>query len=283
MSSITVRAYAKINLVLDVLAKRPDGYHEISSIMQSVSLADRVTISHSPEGITVYCDNPEVPGGSGNLAYRAARLLLEEAGTVRGVHISLEKSIPIAAGLAGGSSDAAAVLLGINYLFGLGYTPAQLMAFGARLGADVPFCLLGGTAWARGIGEQLTLLKSPPLLWLVLVKPPFGVATAQAYQWYDEARHLKHPDVQKALTSLANGDGAGLIDSLGNVLEGGTSFKYPEVSQIKEEMHGLGALRAVMCGSGPTVFGVARDEHHAWSMANRLGLRYQETYVVKTL
>ncbi|MEW6662687.1 MAG: 4-(cytidine 5'-diphospho)-2-C-methyl-D-erythritol kinase [Bacillota bacterium] len=283
MSPITVNAYAKINLVLDVLAKRPDGYHEINSIMQSVSLADRVTVSQERKGIVVSCDHPEVPSGPGNLAYRAARLLLGEAGIDSGVHIFLEKSIPVAAGLAGGSSDAAAVLLGINYLFNLGFTPAQLMAFGARLGADVPFCLLGGTAWARGIGEQLTLLPSPTVLWLVLVKPPFGVSTAQVYQWYDEARRLRRPDVQGVLTSLTCGDDKGLINSMGNVLEGVTSVKYPEVRQIIEDLHGLGSLRAVMCGSGPTVFGVARDENHARAMAHRLGRRYKETYVVRTL
>jgi 4-diphosphocytidyl-2-C-methyl-D-erythritol kinase len=278
-----LKAYAKINLVLDVLGKRPDGYHEISSVMQSVTLADLVTVSHKKEGISVCCDHPGVPSGPDNLAYRAARLLLEEAGIDRGVQILLQKSIPVAAGLAGGSANAAAVLLGINYLFNMGFTPAQLMVYGARLGADVPFCLLGGTAWARGIGDQLTLLPSPPAFWLVLVKPPFGVATAQVYQWYDAAESLAGPDVPRALASLAAGDRDGLIEAMGNALEPVTSARYPEVRQIIEELNDLGSLRAVMCGSGPTVFGVARDEHHARSMALRLSRRYQETYVVRTL
>jgi len=283
MSSIAVNAYAKVNLVLDVLAKRPDGYHEINSVMQSVSLADRVIVSHAREGIAVFCDHPEVPGGPGNIAYRAALLILDEAGIKSGVRVVLEKSIPVAAGLAGGSADAAAVLLGINYLFNLGYTTAQLMVFGSRLGADVPFCLLGGTAWARGIGDQLTLLKSPPVLWLVLIKPDFGVSTSQVYQWYDSAGLLRRPDVQGVITSLACGDDNGLINSMGNVLEGVTSARHPEVCQIIEELLGIGARQAVMCGSGPTVFGVAWDKHHAQAMAYQLSRRYKETYVVRTL
>ncbi|GEA14546.1 MAG: 4-diphosphocytidyl-2-C-methyl-D-erythritol kinase [Moorella sp. (in: firmicutes)] len=285
MDALKVRAYGKINLTLKVLDRRPDGFHNLSTIFQVIALQDTLTFSRCPEGINLEVKGAPLPAGPDNLVYRAAALLQQRYG-FPGVRITLTKRIPLAAGLAGGSSDAAATLLGLNYLYNLGLTPGQLAREGARLGSDVPFCVLGGTALGRGRGEELYLLPPAPRLWLVLVKPPFGVSTAAVYQGWDAApsrQNPEPPDEEKALAALRAGDREQLVRALGNDLEIVTCRLYPEVMAIKLSLVAAGAERAVLCGSGPTVFGVAPDRETAINIASRLRQTYPETIVTCTL
>jgi len=272
-------ARAKINLTLEILGRRPDGYHEIETVLQTLALHDRLVFSPAKDGVFLTCDHPEVPAGEDNLAHRAARLLMEETGKKAGAKIYLEKRIPVAAGLAGGSADAAAALKGLNSLWGTGLTPGELMALGARLGADVPFCLAGGTALARGKGEALETL--PPLrgLGVVLVKPAFGVSTAQAYRLYDQqsggagarpAPPDERPDRQAMLAAVAKKDAGQIGRLLNNVFEPVIAGVYPEIAQIKKALLEAGALGACLSGSGPTVFGLWADEAQARQAAGRL-------------
>lgn len=285
MQGITLAAYGKINLTLEVKGRRPDGYHEISTIFQSIALHDTLVLTPA-EDIALEVTGLAAPEGPENLACRAA-FLLKENYAFPGARIRLEKRIPLAAGLAGGSADAAAVLVGLNYLFGLGLTPAALAQMGSRLGADVPFCVLGGTALGRGRGEKLTLLPSPPRLWLVIVKPSFGVSTAEVYRGWDEGLFApgieERPRESEALVALDKQDRQGLVGALGNDLERVTFRRYPEVASIKKRLMALGVEKAVMCGSGPAVFGVAPDREEAERIAERLRHDYPDTVVTHTL
>jgi len=285
LQEIKIRAYAKVNLTLEVKGRRTDGYHEISTIFQSIDLHDTVFLIPG-RGIELEVRGRGGPEGPANLAYRAASLLQGKY-PFPGVRIILEKRIPLAAGLAGGSADAAAVLVGLNYLWDLGLTAGALASIGAELGSDVPFCVLGGTALGRGRGERLTLLPSPPPLWLVLVKPPFGVSTAAAYRAWDDGLASgwegDRPREEEAVAALMTGDRKGLVGALGNALEGVTSRLHPEVAAIKEKLMSLGAEKVVMCGSGPTLFGVAPAREEAERMAAVLRGEYPETLVARTL
>ncbi|MGI9860987.1 4-(cytidine 5'-diphospho)-2-C-methyl-D-erythritol kinase [Moorella naiadis] len=285
MDFLTVPAYGKINLTLRVLGRRPDGYHNLSTIFQSIVLADRLTLSRHDKGLHLETTGMLVPAGPGNLVYQAAARLQTRYG-FPGVKITLQKEIPPAAGLAGGSSDAAATLLAVNTLFNLGLTPGQLAWEGATLGADVPFCVLGGTALGRGRGGELTLLPPVPPLWLVLVKPSFGVRTADVYQAWDAnpgRGPLEPPDEERALAAISSGNREELLAALGNDLEAVTCRLYPEVTAIKLRLLAEGAERAVMCGSGPAVFGVAAGEKQARRIASRLQDTYPETFITRTL
>ncbi|OIQ52975.1 4-(cytidine 5'-diphospho)-2-C-methyl-D-erythritol kinase [Neomoorella thermoacetica] len=285
MDVLTLPAYGKINLTLKVLGRRSDGYHNLSTIFQSIALADRLTFSRCREGIRLETSGLPVPQGPENLAYRAAARLQSRYG-FPGVRITLKKQIPLAAGLAGGSADAAATLIGVNALFNLGLTPGQLAREGAALGSDVPFCVIGGTALGRGRGEELSLLPPLPTLWLVLVKPSFGVSTAAVYRGWDAGpgqTPMEAPDEERALAAIRRGDRAGIMASLGNDLEAVTCRLYPEVMAIKMRLLAEGAERAVMCGSGPAVFGVAADGETARRIASRLQETYPETIVTRTL
>lgn len=285
MDFLTIPAYGKINLTLRVLGRRQDGYHNLSTIFQSIALADRLTLRRHYEGLHLETTGRPVPSGPDNLVYQAAARLQTRYG-FPGVKITLQKEIPLAAGLAGGSSDAAATLLAVNILFNLGLTPGQLAREGVALGADIPFCVLGGTALGRGRGEELTLLPPIPPLWLVLVKPSFGVSTADVYQAWDAnpgLESLEHPDEERALAAIMNGDREELLAALGNDLEAVTCRLYPEVTAIKLRLLAEGAERAVMCGSGPAVFGVAADTATAQRIASRLQETYPETFVTRTL
>lgn len=257
--SLLIRTHGKINLTLDVIGKRADGYHDIVSVMQSISLSDEIRLSLTDEEISAACNHPEVPVDRGNLVCQAARELQRVAGIRKGVHIELSKGIPVAAGLGGGSSDAAAVLLGLNRLWGTGLSHEQLSAIGSGIGADVPFCLLGGTALAEGIGERLLPLPGFAKQWLILIKPPFGVSTRKIYEAFDNFDVAFRPDTSAVVKSLQEGDFLQAIPAMGNVLEQVTTSLYPEVGEIIKGLQAKGVKKALMCGSGPTVCAFVDD------------------------
>lgn len=259
---LELKAYGKINLGLDVVRKREDGYHEVRMIMQTVGLHDRITMEKRREpGIRTETNLPYVPDGEGNLAYRAAKLLADEFGIEKGVKITIKKYIPVAAGMAGGSTDAAAVLVGMNRLFSLGLSRRELMSRGVKLGADVPYCILRGTALSEGIGEILTELKPAPQCYVVLAKPQVSVSTKAVYGKLraNELRPEQHPDIDGMVEAIREGSLAGVTARLGNVLETVTIPDHPEIGTIKEILMDQGAEGALMSGSGPTVFGLFKD------------------------
>ncbi|AGK99732.1 4-(cytidine 5'-diphospho)-2-C-methyl-D-erythritol kinase [Desulfoscipio gibsoniae] len=264
-----VKAYAKINLLLDVLGTRPDGYHELVTVMQTLELHDTVVITKARE-IELIVEGADLPCGRDNLAFRAADLLRRQVGYAGGASIKLIKRIPLAAGLAGGSADAAAVLCGLNSLWGLGMRMGKLLDLGAVIGSDVPFCLQGGTALVRGRGERVDPLPGLPSLGVVLAKPCFGVSTAEVYHRYDDIENPLHPDSQGMLQSVRGGDVSGLVACLGNALEQVTSSMHPEIEHIKSILAATGALGVLMSGSGPTVFGLFDNETAARQAAGRL-------------
>lgn len=261
-----LKAYGKINLGLDVVKKREDGYHEVRMIMQTVNLHDRITMEKSgSEGIRTETNLPYVPDGEGNLAYRAARLLADEFNLTDGVNIKIKKCIPVAAGMAGGSTDAAAVLVGMNRLFGLGLSKKELMKRGVRLGADVPYCIMRGTALSEGIGEILTALPPAPQCHVVLAKPQVSVSTKAVYGSLrvNELKPEAHPDIDGMTAAIKAKDLDGVIARLGNVLETVTIPAHPEIGTIKNILMENGAEGALMSGSGPTVFGIYKDREAA--------------------
>ena len=263
---LELKAYGKINLGLDVVRKREDGYHEVRMIMQTVNLYDKITMDKTSEpGIRTETNLPYVPDGEGNLAYRAAKLLLDEFDIQEGVTIRIKKCIPVAAGMAGGSTDAAAVLVGINRMFGLGLSKRELMKRGVKLGADIPYCIMRGTALSEGIGEILTELPPPPQCHIVLAKPQVSVSTKAVYGKLraNELTPEQHPDIDGMRDAIENGNLDGVIERLGNVLELVTIPDHPEIGTIKEIMMAEGAAGALMSGSGPTVFGIFKDADSA--------------------
>ena len=260
----TQRAYAKINIGLDVLRRRADGYHEVKMIMQTVDIYDELVLERRKEpGIELRMDNSELPSGGDNLICRAADLLFREKKITEGVNISLTKRIPIAAGMAGGSADAAAALRGLNELFDMGYSLKELQALGVGLGADIPYCLAGGTMLSEGIGEILTPLPAPPAAHLVIAKPDINVSTAFVYGNLHADRLAWHPDIDGMIVALQKGDLDGITDRLGNVLETVTVKAHPVIEQIRELLRKQGAENALMSGSGPTVFGIFKEKETA--------------------
>ncbi len=260
----TQRAYAKINIGLDVLRRRADGYHEVKMIMQTVDIYDELVLERRKEpGIELRMDNSDLPSGGDNLICRAADLLFREKKITEGVNISLTKRIPIAAGMAGGSADAAAALRGLNELFDMGYSLKELQALGVGLGADIPYCLAGGTMLSEGIGEILTPLPAPPAAHLVIAKPDINVSTAFVYGNLHADRLAWHPDIDGMIVALQKGDLDGITGRLGNVLETVTVKAHPVIEQIKELLRKQGAENALMSGSGPTVFGIFKEKETA--------------------
>ena len=260
----TQRAYAKINIGLDVLRRRADGYHEVKMIMQTVDIYDELVLERRKQpGIELRMDNSELPSGGDNLICRAADLLFREKKITEGVNISLTKRIPIAAGMAGGSADAAAALRGLNELFDMGYSLKELQALGVGLGADIPYCLAGGTMLSVGIGEILTPLPAPPAAHLVIAKPDVNVSTAFVYGNLHADRLAWHPDIDGMIAALQKGDLDGITGRLGNVLETVTVKAHPVIEQIKELLRKQGAENALMSGSGPTVFGIFKEKETA--------------------
>jgi 4-diphosphocytidyl-2-C-methyl-D-erythritol kinase len=256
MITVQEQARAKINLILDVTGKRPDGYHELRTVFQSVFLCDTVTLSYGrPAQITLSCNRPDLPVNAENLAWRAASLLGEAYRVSQGVHISLEKRIPVAAGLGGGSSDAAAVLRGLVRFWGLPEEPDVLHSLAAQLGSDVPFCLRGGTALGSGRGETLEALPPCPHFYVVLANPGIPVSTARVYRHLAEVPPGASPDVDGLVMAVWEGDAAGVSGRLANVLERSTFSLYPAVKALKDRM--LQGAPALMCGSGATVFALS--------------------------
>ncbi len=257
LNRMKLKAYAKINLGLDVLRKREDGYHEVRMIMQTVGIYDRICLTKQQEaGIRIRTNLYFLPTDAENIVYRAARLMMEEYQIKGGIEIELQKYIPIAAGLAGGSSDAAAVLYGINRMYQLGLSLEELMEQGIKLGADVPYCLMRGTALSEGIGEKLKSLSAAPDAWVLMAKPPVSVSTKFVYENLDVEKLERHPDIDGMITAIENGNLYQLADQMGNVLETVTIPNYPVVAKIKEQIRQSGALNVLMSGSGPTVFGL---------------------------
>lgn len=275
-----IKARAKINLALDVLGTRPDGYHELETVMQTLALHDGVEITPAPE-IELVVEGAALPAGPENLAFRAAELLRRHAGYNGGARIKLVKRIPLAAGLAGGSADAAAVLRGLNEFWGLGLGQDELSVLGAEAGSDVPFCLRGGTALARGRGEVIHPLPGLPPLGVILVKPPFGVSTAGVYRLFDTIDdNPKRPDCRGMVEAVCRGDVDGVVSRLGNALEAVTISLYPVIGEIKSRLAGAGALGVLMSGSGPTVFGLFPEYRSAALAYHKLDLKEKYTVLV---
>ena len=256
---LSLKAYGKINLGLDVLRRRDDGYHEVRMVMQTVGIYDRIDLIYKETpGITVETNLYYLPDNENNLVYKAAKLLMDEFHVQKGVHIRLRKYIPVAAGMAGGSSDAAAVLFGVNKMFSLGLTTEQLMDRGVKIGADVPYCIMRGTALSEGIGEILTPLPVPPQCQVLIAKPGISVSTKFVYEnlHANELRPEQHPDIDGMMEAIKQKDLYGIADRFGNVLENVTIPAYPVIQEIKDLMLEQGAIGALMSGSGPTVFGL---------------------------
>ena len=272
MSDKTIRreAFAKINLGLDVVRRLPNGYHEVRMIMQTVGICDVLTFQKAASGIQLVVDNEELPTDGNNLICKAAKLLLESAGIEGGVRITLEKHIPIAAGMAGGSTDAAAALLGINELYEIGYDVDKLKQLGVKIGADVPYCIQGGTALAEGIGEVLSPLPTPPVCHLVIAKPDINVSTKFVYENLRANELKSHPDIDGMIEGLEKGDLKAITDRLANVLETVTVPAYPIIDTIKQSMLDAGAKGSLMSGSGPTVFGIFTEEEKAKQAAQNI-------------
>ena len=254
-----LRAYGKINLGLDVLRKREDGYHDVRMIMQTVGLYDQIDLFfRQASGIQIETNLPYLPVNENNLVYKAAQMLMEEFQVTNGVFIRLRKMIPVAAGMAGGSSDAAAVLVGINKMFHLGLSMEELMERGVKIGADVPYCIMRGTALSEGIGEKLTALPPMPQCQVLLAKPAISVSTKYVYEnlCANSLKPQQHPDIDGMIEAIGEGNLLEGSKHLGNVLELVTARKYPVIEEIKNVMRRHGALGALMSGSGPTVFGL---------------------------
>ena len=271
MREIKLKARAKINLGLDVVRKREDGYHEVRMIMQMINLYDKITMRRITESeIRVTTNLPYLPVNEDNLVYRAAKLLMEEFKVTEGAEIELQKYIPVAAGMAGGSSDAAAVMVGVNRIFHLGLTKKQLMERGVKIGADVPFCIMRGTALAEGIGEVLTPLPAMPHCSLVIAKPKIHVSTKFVYGNLKANELKEHPDIDGQVQALREGSLEQLVAKMGNVLETVTVPAYPVIDEIKKTMLKNDAMGAMMSGSGPTVFGVFEREERAQEVCRLL-------------
>ncbi|PUB09742.1 4-(cytidine 5'-diphospho)-2-C-methyl-D-erythritol kinase [Paenisporosarcina sp. OV554] len=278
-----VKAPAKINLTLDVLHKRPDGYHEVEMIMTTVDLADRIGLEPRSDGlIRIISADRYVPDDHRNLAYQAAKLLRDTYGIKEGVTIVLEKKIPVAAGLAGGSSDAAATLKGLNYLWDLKLTADQLAEHGAKIGSDVSFCVYGGTALATGRGELIQELPAPPNCWIILAKPSIGVSTADVYGGL-KINEVVHPNTKDMIRAIHEKNYELMCEAMGNALESVTLKLHPEVSMIKEQMMKFGADAVLMSGSGPTVFGIVQHESRVNRIYNGLRGFCDEVYAVRLL
>ncbi|MCI8427212.1 MAG: 4-(cytidine 5'-diphospho)-2-C-methyl-D-erythritol kinase [Lachnospira sp.] len=285
MDSIRLKARAKINLSLDVLGKREDGYHDVRMVMQTIGIYDRLIITKIPEDeIRIQSNLFYLPINENNLIYKAAKLLKDEFGFAGGVDVNLNKFIPVAAGMAGGSTDAASTLFGINKIYELGLSQNKLMELGVQIGADVPYCIMRGTALAEGIGEQLSRLKPVPHMWIVVAKPPINISTKLVYEQLDMNDILYHPNVDKMIQAINKESIEEIAANMGNVLERVTIPLYPIIDSIKNDMLSHGAINAMMSGSGPTVFGIFPNERTALNCQAYLKLKKEakQVYITET-
>ena len=277
MDSVVIKAMAKVNLGLDVLRRRENGYHDVKMVMQTVNLYDTLTLSKIEEGIVITTNTGELPLNEDNLIYKAAKLLFEHKGHTGGVSIHLDKQIPIAAGMAGGSTDAASTLLGLNELYAFGLHKEELAEIGVKIGADVPYCIYGGTCLSEGIGEVLTKLPDAPDCYVVIAKPGIGVSTKYVYENLHIETVSEHPDIDGMIEAIKAGSLDGVAAKMENVLEIVTIKRYPEIETMKKCLLDNGAENALMSGSGPTVFGIFKEEN----IAEHALFKLKETGLVK--
>jgi 4-diphosphocytidyl-2-C-methyl-D-erythritol kinase len=283
VDKVVENATAKINLSLDILGVLENGYHEVEMILQEIELSDEIVIEKRAEGIELFCDVGFLPTDSANLAWRAADKVLKHANLNAGVKISIAKRIPVAAGLAGGSTDAAAVIRGLDRLYGLGLDAETQRSIGLSLGADVPFCLTGGCAVARGIGERLTPVEGFGSHWVLLAKPNLGVSTPLVYQRYDASVTTHRPDTPTLISALMRDDLRYVAENMVNVLEPVTCQMHPVVGNIRRQLLQCGAIGAMMSGSGPTVFGFFRHYDRAQKAYKNLKKTYAQVYITRTV
>jgi len=278
-----LKAYAKINLSLDVIGKREDGYHLLRMIMQNIDLYDVIELEEIDCGIKLECDKSYVPTDERNIAYKAAALFIKKYDLDLGIKISIIKNIPVSAGLAGGSTDAAAVLLGMRDMFRPEISDKELMEQGVSIGADIPYCIVGGTALCEGIGEKITRLNSFKDNILIVVKPPFGVSTKDVYQKLDIKKIKIHPNTETLINAIKEKNLKFISKNMKNVLENVTLRKHPVIRQIKKEMIDMGAIGSIMSGSGPTVFAFFEDMLQAQRCYDYMKLKYKDTYITRTI
>ncbi len=277
-----VRSYAKVNLTLDVLGKRPDGYHDVEMIMQTVSLFDLLIIDKTRNEISISTNLKFLPNNEKNIAYMAAKEFFKYTGVHGGCKIMIHKNIPVAAGLAGGSGNAAAVLCALDLLYGANLDTDTLCMLGLKLGADVPYCIIGGTALAEGIGERLTPLPALKPITILMVKPSENVSTGAVYSAIDSAQIREHPDTQGMIDAIKRGDVRAVAAKLSNVMDAVTENMHPIIRGIKKKMIMNGALGAVMSGSGPTVFGIFPDFASAKAAHDSFSYQFKEVFIVRT-
>lgn len=288
MVRIVLEPFAKVNLGLDIVGRRDDGYHEVKMIMQSVDLKDCMTLTVTDEDIVaIMTDSKDIPADDSNIVIKAIKLLKQEYGIKKGINVELKKNIPIAGGMAGGSADAAAALRGMNELFNLKLDDKKLCELGVKLGADVPYCIMGGTMLSEGIGEVLTPLKSAPDCYVAIVKPAFSVSTKKVYEAYDSLSgdRIIHPDIDGLIDAINEGDLYKMCTCMGNSLESVTEKDHPYITEIKRILEEKGAVKAMMSGSGPTVFAIFDDKDKANSAISVFdnNERIEMTTVVKFL
>ncbi|MBQ1872101.1 MAG: 4-(cytidine 5'-diphospho)-2-C-methyl-D-erythritol kinase, partial [Lachnospiraceae bacterium] len=266
MVRIVLEPFAKVNLGLDIVGRRDNGYHEVKMIMQSVDLKDSMTLTvNDTDIVTIMTDSKDIPADDSNIVVKAIKLLKQEYGIKKGINVELKKNIPIAGGMAGGSADAAAALRGMNELFNLKLDDKKLCELGVKLGADVPYCIMGGTMLSEGIGEILTPLKSAPDCYVAIVKPAFSVSTKKVYEAYDSLSgdRIIHPDIDGLIDAINEGDLYKMCTCMGNSLESVTEKDHPYITEIKRILEEKGAVKAMMSGSGPTVFAIFDDKDKA--------------------
>ena len=278
-----IKAYGKVNISLDVVGKREDGYHLLSMIMQNIDLYDEIEVEKQQCGITLECNKSYVPVDNRNLAYKAAEIFKERYDIVDGVKINIEKNIPVSAGLAGGSTDAAAVLKVMNKLFNVNATEEELMELGLKLGADIPYCIHGGTALCEGIGEIITPIKSFRDKIIVLVKPAFGVSTKEVYKNFNLEKVKQHPKTAEIITAIENDDLNFVASNMKNLLENVTLRKHKILIKIKEEMNTCGAINSMMSGSGPTIFAFFDDMLKAQRCFEKMKKKYSDVFITRTI
>ncbi|WMJ79706.1 4-(cytidine 5'-diphospho)-2-C-methyl-D-erythritol kinase [Clostridium sp. MB40-C1] len=278
-----VKAYAKVNISLDVVGKREDGYHLLEMIMQNIELYDYLEFEKIRKGIKIECNKPYVPKDERNLAYKAAKLFIDTYDIKEGINIKINKNIPVSAGLAGGSSDAAAVLSAMNEIYGKKVSVKELCSLGLEIGADVPYCIIGGTALCEGIGERVSSLNSFKGHILVLVKPNFGVSTKEVYKNLDINKIYKHPNTETLIKAIERNDIKYVSENMKNVLENVTLKKHTVLRDIKEKMIKMGAMGSMMSGSGPAIFGFFEDMLKAQKCYEHFKEKYNEVFITRTI